>query len=720
MDLPVLNAGNKWMLMFRVICFFLLAFSTSIVVQSQSPLGASDLTVLDLKGDQMMRTYLTKIVDEQFDRRDKHLASLKSKEDWDQRSATIRDSFVAWAGPFPEKNPLNARITGTVRREGYVIQNVVFESRPNYFVSANLYLPSDMESPGPALLNVIGHAALGKADPRYQHMSANMARKGFVVLTMDGIGQGERRIDSYQGAGESPSVAHRILGTKAFLSGTHLFNLMIWDAIRAVDYLCSRPEVDQTKICMTGSSGGGMISTYILPLDDRIAVSVPTCNPNSWDHRVHHDLSADHEQVFFGAFESLIDPRGDPLFCQSPKPLLINSTTDDPLNPARGVWKLSTSLQKAYQAQSVPEKITTTMVDAGHDYNREQREITYGWMLKWTGGNASNNLEESITLETEELLWATENGNVFDEPDAVRPEDLVQKYLDETRKERGWSSKGAEAISEQDTLMERIRQLLNIPSEITVKSETLGETVRKSDGYLKSFEISPEAGILLPGVLLSHDENFKNKDVVLFLHDRGKSRILEEKDVIRQILEEGKLICAIDLRGFGETAPDMGNKFWDFLSGRPIFGQRVQDILCVVHWLKGPSLESGNVDLWGQGMTALYGTFASVLEPGIASLFLEESLISFEDIIRVEVPQYNHEILLPGLLQYFDMPRLYHSLGDRAISIVNPLRGDKTNATDENIEDTFPVLTQTTRNRWKCLVLNSLERKSLLSEMLAH
>ena len=132
---------------------------------------------------------------------DKHLASLKSKEDWDQRSATIRDSFVAWAGPFPEKNPLNARITGTVRREGYVIQNVVFESRPNYLVSANLYLPSDMESPGPALLNVIGHATQGKADPRYQHMSANMARKGFVVLTMDGIGQGERRIDSYQGAG---------------------------------------------------------------------------------------------------------------------------------------------------------------------------------------------------------------------------------------------------------------------------------------------------------------------------------------------------------------------------------------------------------------------------------------------------------------------------------------------------------------------------------------
>jgi dienelactone hydrolase len=128
---------------------------------------------------------------------------------------------------------------------------------------------------------------------------------------------------------------------------------MVWDAIRAIDYLESRPEVDPNKICMTGTSGGGMMTTYILPFDDRISVAVPTCNPNTWSHRVHAGLSTDHEQVFFGAFESNIDPRGDPLFCQVPKPLLINATTDDNLNPPGGVWELSTWLFKSYSAHGI-------------------------------------------------------------------------------------------------------------------------------------------------------------------------------------------------------------------------------------------------------------------------------------------------------------------------------------------------------------------------------
>ena len=97
-----------------------------------------------------------------------------------------------------------------------------------------------------------------------------------------------------------------------------------------------------------------MMTTYILPFESRITVAVPVCNPNTWSHRVHANLATDHEQVFFGAFTAGIDPRGDPLFAHVPRPLLINATTDDTLNPPSGVWNLSTWLYKAYAAHRAP------------------------------------------------------------------------------------------------------------------------------------------------------------------------------------------------------------------------------------------------------------------------------------------------------------------------------------------------------------------------------
>ena len=406
--------GNILLLGFVLFCTYGFSYG-------QNNISTQDLKVFKKAADTMMKDYLTNIVDKQFAVRDSLLATLESANDWDMRKQAIRDSMISWTGSFPERTPLNARVTGRLERDGYIIEKILFESRPNYLVSANLYLPKNISGPRPAHLNVIGHAQIGKADERYQRMSVAQVKNGFVVLTMDQLGQGERGMLS----------AHKNIGIQAFISGTHIFNFMVWDAIRAIDYLVSRPEVDPENICMTGSSGGGMMTTYILPFDNRVAVAVPTCNPNTWSYRVHANLATDHEQIFFGAFESNIDPRGDPMFAQVPKPLLLNTTTDDPLNPPRGVWDLNTWLYKSYAAHGTPEKITTSMVRAGHAYNKEQREITYSWMRRWTGNDVTGFWEEEIPLEKKEDLWATSGGSVFNEPGSKKDHDLVLDYLKE-------------------------------------------------------------------------------------------------------------------------------------------------------------------------------------------------------------------------------------------------------------------------------------------------
>ncbi|MHC4073981.1 MAG: alpha/beta hydrolase family protein, partial [Planctomycetota bacterium] len=206
-------------------------------------LKATDFTVLDRPANTMMSDYLTALVDEQFAKRAMLLADLKSAEDWDRHAAFIRDSMASWTGSFPERTPLRARVTGRSNRDGYTLEKILFESRPRFFVSANLYLPKNHSGPCPAVLNVIGHSPAGKATEKVQRRAIAQARKGFVTFVIDGIGQGERQVEDYARVSKPPGNAHQIVGTQAFLAGTHIFNFMAWDVIRAVDYLVSRPEV---------------------------------------------------------------------------------------------------------------------------------------------------------------------------------------------------------------------------------------------------------------------------------------------------------------------------------------------------------------------------------------------------------------------------------------------------------------------------------------------
>lgn len=669
----------------KIFNFIILLIFSSHFISAQTLLSEKDISVLEEPADTMMRRFLIRLVDKQFASRDSMLSLLKSQQDWDRRAQVIRDSIISWTGPLPERTPLNAQITGRIEREDYIIEKILFESRPNYLVSANLYLPKNVSWPRPAHLNVIGHAQMGKADERYQRMSIAQAKNGFVVLTIDQLGQGERGMLS----------AHKNIGIQSFISGTHVFNFMVWDAIRAIDYLVSRPEVDASKICMTGSSGGGMMTTYILPFDDRIAVAVPTCNPNTWNYRVHANLATDHEQVFFGAFESSIDPRGDPLFSQVPKPLLLNTTTDDNLNPPRGVWDLNTWLYKSYSAHGVPERLSTTMVKAGHAYNQEQREITYAWMSRWTNNEASSFWEEDAPLENEEDLWAAEGGSIFNEAGNRDTHELVLDYLREHKANWEEIETEEDVKSHKTKMVSLIKEVLNTDLDHENLKYDLKEKKSTGDIIIRPFIIEPEPGIILPGFMLEADNKLIGDDVVLYLNENGKSGILEEMDIVNDILDQGNRVCAVDLRGIGETSPDMSNKFWDFLAGKPIFGQRVADVLSIVKWLKESGVKAQNIQLWGKGMCSLYGAFAGVVNDDISSFILETPLISFESVVNADVPGYNHEILLPGILEKFDMSQIYQALCPRPILVLNPFSGDKTQAGEQDIEETDRMVSKT-------------------------
>ncbi len=666
------------------------------VAESQSHWTSAHFTVLDQPANQMMEDYLRNIIDRQFASRDSLLGSLKTAEQWGCRAQTIRDSIISWTGPLPERTPLNARITHTMERKGYTIEKLLFESRPGFLVSANLYLPKNRPAPLPAILNVIGHSPAGKAAEQVQRRCISQARKGFIALAIDGIGQGERRIKDYSRYGSLPGAVHRTIGMQAFISGTHLFNFMVWDAIRAIDYLCSRLEVDPERIGCTGTSGGGMMTTYILALEPRIKVAVPVCNPNTWSHRVHEKLSTDHEQVFFGCFASGIDPRGDPLFAHVPKPLLINATTDDNLNPPGGVWALSTWLFKAYAAYGAPHKFQTTMVKAPHDYNKEQREITYAWMLKWLGGDPADFLEENLAVEKEEDLWCTPQGDIYCLKGSLQPHDLVKSFLERNRAEQKKviSLKALEKHRKKISLS--IKKVLRVPDGSFVPRAETRESLSITGCRMTPVILKPEKGIVLPGVLIESQKAKSKGPVVLFLHDQGKSSLIKDEKTVFALLDQGVRIFAVDLRGTGETAPGMEGYFWDFLAGKPISGQRVADVRATVRWLLRLEVAT-ELYIWANGINAIWAAMAALLEEDVSGLVLENSLISFENAATCRLPAYNHEIIIPGLLLYFDLPQVYQALAPRRVRVINPLSADKAPVSKIETDRVFTLVEETYR-----------------------
>ena len=222
-------------------------------------------------------TYFSKNVSVVRQMRKAELASIRSQSQVRERIETIRSKvWKILGGPF-DKTPLNARTVGTIDRDAYQVEKVVFESQPEVYVTANLYVPREGRRPFPGIISPLGHYAEGKVARDYQILFQNLARKGYVVLAFDPFGQGERYQFLNPTTGQphyDPTVEHDKAGWPMLLLGATLAEYLVWDGIRAVDYLVSRPEVDANRIGCVGHSGGATMTMFMCPVEPRIQVAV--------------------------------------------------------------------------------------------------------------------------------------------------------------------------------------------------------------------------------------------------------------------------------------------------------------------------------------------------------------------------------------------------------------------------------------------------------------
>lgn len=355
--------------------------------------------------------WMNETAQKQLTAREAKVQGVRNAADARARQAEVRRKILTALGGLPDYNgPLNSRVTGTLRRNGYSIDQVIFDSLPDYKVTANLYLP---QSPGrhPAVLFALGHWDEGK--PAAQQIAANLALKGFVVLAFDPVGQGER-IQAWSPLIHASLLGgsteqHTTLGAQSLLLGQSFARYRIWDAKRALDYLVTRPEVDADRIGASGCSGGGTVTTYISALDPRVKVAAPACYINTF-REVFAGPTGDAEQSLPGFIEAGLDI-ADYIELFAPKPWLIGSTRED-FFPVAGAQHAFEEAQRWYGWFGADDRIKWAVGPGGHGTPTEVREAIYGWMIRWLNNGAGDSKDQPIELLPDWQLWATEDGQV--------------------------------------------------------------------------------------------------------------------------------------------------------------------------------------------------------------------------------------------------------------------------------------------------------------------
>ena len=564
------------------------ALPIALIFCLTTPLLAQD-TILspDQEPRKMLYTFLRAEAQKHFDaRRNAGRRPGEAPEEIAKRQADLKAKFLAAIGGFPAKTPLNAKVVGTLKGDGFRVENVIYESRPNHHVTANLYVP-DGKGPFPGVLVPCGHSDNGKAAEAYQRVCILMAKNGLAVLCYDPIGQGERLQlidDNKKGAIKGSTSEHTMVGVGALLVGQSTAGYHIWDGIRSLDYLASRPEVDVKKLGCTGNSGGGTLTAYLMALDDRIACAAPSCYITTLERLFATIGPQDAEQNIPGQVAFGMD-HADFLTMRAPRPTLMCIASQDYFDQ-QGSWATFREASVLYSKLGHGERVALFEYDDKHGFSKPRREAAMRWMRRWLLSIDDAPSEGKFPTFKDAELQCTRSGQVLADFKGVSAFGLNAL---EAKKHEGRRAKFAQ-LSEADR-QAHIRRLLGLERDIPTATMVSQKTHYLED-RLSTHKVvyESEKGILLPGLRFKHIA--PKGPPVLWLPDNGLPKNAKLPAWLDEKYQKNhQEVWVFDLRGLGETAPasksayfgsDSKEAFLAMHLSRPLLGQRVLDVLALL------------------------------------------------------------------------------------------------------------------------------------------
>ena len=505
--------------------------------------------------------YQTELAWRQDDRRRKRWASLNTEKDLLQLQQEMRDHLLDMIGGLPTtKTPLNPHITGRIQMRGFHIEKLIFESLPGVYVTALVYAPDDGNKRYPAILVPSGHSENGKV--HYQSLCQRLVQLGYVVISWDPVGQGER--SQFWDRKKAKSrynlicAEHAVLGNLAYLAGTNLARWEIWDGIRALDYLLKRPDVDPERISITGTSGGGTQAAYIAALDPRIKVVAPSCFitalPMRMYNRIFKDPDSDPEQDLYGMISNEIDHPGL-LLMMYPRPVFVAAAVLD-FFPIEGTLRTFREVEELYSRFGHSDRIAMHEGYHGHEYSTENQKAAFQFLDHFNGLPDQRNLPPVEELD-EKTLQCTRSGQVLMEyPTARSLMDVIRQYYVEHKREGGSSLKQLYFSN----LRPEIQSWSVLPYQSPVwgaqelRWELTGQS-HVSDVTIDRYLLRHSQYLEIPLLYIHKGEG--RRPILFLLGSMGKVTPDDWPEATRY-LDQGYDIISIDPRGQGETRMPCG------------------------------------------------------------------------------------------------------------------------------------------------------------------
>lgn len=464
------------------------------------------------------------------------------------------------------------------------------------------------------------------------------------------------------------------MGKQMELIGDFFGSWRVWDGIRGLDYLLSRPEIDKKHIGLTGNSGGGTLTTWLWAVDDRFTMSAPSCFVTTFLANLENELPADNEQYPPGIIGAGVE-HADFFIARAPKPVLLLGQQYDFFD-RRGLKETYEEIRNFYRIYGAEANAGLFIGANVHGYFPDNQKQMLKFFCKQTGLNPYNK-EVSSLVEKTENLWATRKGQVIDA--GARP---VYEVLGQTAKKIAEKRK---RLSDSEVILE-VKKILNVSmpenaphyrilrpadeGEKTVTARYAVETERNVRTILhKRLTETAHAGTL-----------DVEKTVHLFIPHLSAEQDMNNDPIAKKLMKKGPLYC-LDVRGMGESLPDDSLDFFHpygkdymyhghgLMLRQSYLGRRVYDILQVLNLLENEGADE--IYLYGRGQGAILALFAGVLHKNIKKTVLKNLPLSFYEWTQVPVVTWPAANFPRGILKKLDIPDCLNILGKK-VEVVEP------------------------------------------------
>jgi cephalosporin-C deacetylase-like acetyl esterase len=601
------------------------------------------------------------------------VAELKTQAEAEARKARTKATFLNLIGGLPlTRTPLAAKAYGVIQEDGFKVEKITYDSLPGYHVTANVYVPTGQGAgPFPAVIVAPGHGLDGKIGNR--GFAVNLARAGMIVLAYDIVSEGERlqHYDPELGASKvgRPTGEHSLAAWQTAAVGDHVSRYFIWDAVRGLDYLAARPDVDAQRLGAFGCSGGGTVTAFLSALDERVKATATACYVTDFDHLLSTVGPQDGEQSIPGFLASGLDI-ADLVEMAAPRPYAVISTTED-MFPFAGAKKAVDEIKGVYGLYGAQDRLSWIYGPGGHGALAPISSDIVAFFTRWLKNEPDKRPFLAPPRLSPDALLVTPTGQIST---SIGGETI--QTLNAARA-RQVSAKRPVVASRADLAVLRARLKTDIRAVTFARAQPGGAPPEAVEGANGALRLKVADGQAVDAILTRPQEGGRRPAVLLLTSQpqaiRGEAA---------RLAKAGHVVLTLAARGAGGTeeikAAVLGD--WNLLATRALLvnktplGLRLDDAVRAMDWLAArPDVDPTAISVYGIGPLGPVALHLGAIDERVAAIYADGGLTAYRMAVDQPIQRDLPEVLPPGVLRRYELADLALAAFPRLVTFVNPV-----------------------------------------------